>query len=262
MSTWNRHELEKRGYKINDRTTVDIYPIWRHHRKWGLPLPEFREKEVIYTGAEHTLNPKLPNQTLIPDIYFKEGIILGSTFGHQHEGDLSMPFQEIYEFESHGGVLLRRNSDVKLVLAYPSDKIIVRPDENMTLYNFGEGALLTRDYANPSLNNANKDLEKEIGSLMAVWRFGNEFIFKLNLDYRGACLLEGIENEVIIKSPTGGDLLYEKMKENSKEFEKAGIELLFGGNLPEKYKTEFEKPLEQLATEKNKLLYEILRMPK
>lgn len=262
MTKWNTFELESEGYKINDRKTTDIYPIWRHHTKFNLPLPTLREKEVIYTGAEHTGNPKLPNQTLIPNIYFKEGSILGSTFGHQHEGDPTLPFQEIYEFKSHGGILLRRDHKVQLVLAYPMDKIIVKPDENMTLFNLGDGALLTRDFANPSLNKASKNLEKEIGSIMAIGKFGSDFIFKLNLDYREISLLDGIEEGVTIKSPTGGDLLYENMKENLEKFAKVGIELKFGGNLPEEYKKEFSKPLEQLAAEKNQLLYDTLRMPK
>lgn len=262
MTEWNTFELESKGYKINNRTIADIYPIWRHHKKFNLPLPAFREKEIIYTGAEHTGNPKLPNYTLIPDIYIKEGNLLGSTFGHQHEGDPTLPFQEIYEFSSHGGILLRRNDKIQLVLARPMDKIIVKPDENMTLFNFGNGALLTKDFANPLLNKANKNLEKEIGSIMAIGRFGSDFIFKLNLDYRERGLLEGRDNGVTINSLTGGDMLYEKMKLREIDFTRAGIELKFGGNLPEEYKKEFSKPLEQLAAEKNQLLYDTLRMSK
>ena len=264
MINWNLEELKTRGYKINDRKPQDIEPIWRHSKKFGFPLPNFRGEETIYSGAEHTGNPKLPNITFLPGIInHPYGSLIGSTFGHQHTQYIKKDhrqFQEIYEFATYGGILLRKEKSVKLVLARPGEKVVVGTDENMTLFNFGNTPLITLDYANPQMNSATKDLEKEIGSPIAIWKTDYELTFRINPTYQEREIFEGKRNSIPIRAPKGEEALYAEIKNKKTLFSEAGIEIAFGENLPGWLKEEFAKPLEQLVNERNKDLFNVLQI--
>lgn len=265
MINWNPDELKTKGYKINDRKPQDIEPIWRHSEKFRFPLPIFRGEETIYSGAEHTGNPKLPNITFLPNIiHYPHGSMIGSTFGHQHtqyeKEDLRL-FQEIYEFATYGGILLRKKESTKLILARPGEKVIVGTDENMTLFNFGNKPLITLDYANPQMNSATKDLEKEIGSAMAIWKTDYELTFRINPTYREREIFNGERNSIPIRTTQREEALYAEIKNKKSLFSEAGIEISFGENLPECLKKEFAEPLEQLIERKNKTLLSVLQIP-
>jgi hypothetical protein len=262
MVNWNPEELKVKGYKINDRKPRDIEEIFMHLDKFSFPIKQLRGEEIVYSGAEHTGKPKLPNITFLPNIHYANGTLIGSTFGHQHTqnpGDIRL-LQEIYEFQSYGGILLRKNNLVKLILLRPGEKVSVGTDENMTLFNFGERALLTEDYANPTMNSASKDLEKSIGPLMAIWETPYELTFRINPLYREQKILDGERNNIHIKTNKKEEALYEKIKKQRVDFLDAGIEVYFGEYLPKELKTEFSKPLRQLVDEKNESLMQALQM--
>ena len=265
MVSWNPEELKEKGYQINDRKPQDIEPIWRHSEKFRFPLPNFRGEETIYSGAEHTGNPKLPNVTFLPNIvHYPYGSLVGSTLGHQHtqyEKKDSRQFQEIYEFTTYGGILLRKGGSAKLIFAKPREKVIVGTDENMTLLNFGEKPLITLDYANPQMNSATKDLEKKLGSVIAIWKTDYELTFRINPAYQEERILDGERNNISLRTSKREEALYAEIRNKRSLFSEAGIDIAFGENLPGWLKEEFAKPLEQLVNERNKMLLELLQMP-
>ena len=93
----NRKILEILSYKINERKFSDIKKFFSED--YIRIMPFYPENYAVYSGAEHTGNPKLPNITVLPNLRIGLGSILGSTMGHQHtqneKYDLRR-FQEIY----------------------------------------------------------------------------------------------------------------------------------------------------------------------
>lgn len=265
MENWNTEELKRRGYKINNRKIRDIQEIWAHSENFRFPKINFRDEETIYSGAEHTGNPKLENVTFLPNItQYPYGYLAGTTFGHRHtqnEQNDGRTFQEIYEFQGFGGMLLRAREYTELVLAEPGEKIIVRTDENMTLFNLGSEPLITFDYANPEMNSASKDLEKEIGPGMLIWGTDYDFTFKINPEYHERELIYGWRDNITVRTKGRGKTLFESIKNQKLAFAEAGINIVFKGNIPEKFREEFsKKTLQQLVKEKNPLLFDALKM--
>ncbi len=254
------------GYKVNNRTykhVVDIADKFSISQK-GFSFSDFADDDVIYSGAEHTGNPKLPNITVLPNITFSDYFLFGSTFGHQHtqfEKKDDRAFQEIYEFWGNGAILLRNNSETALYILSPEEKVIVGTKDDMTLFNLDDKPLVTLDYANPDMNSANKDLEKRIGPLMLIQ--GNLCNGRLcGIDFK---INENYVSEGILK-PEGGIKPYCQTKQGLENFieylEMRGIALRFGSNVPDEYKSEFSSPLLNLVLNKNKILFGALGMLK
>lgn len=265
MTFFNKEQLEAQGYQINERTLKDIFEIWKHYQTFGLPPLNFRGGEKIYWGAEHRGNPKLPNKTEIPNnTSYPYGVLIGTTFGHEHTqletGDTRLA-QELYEFLTYGAMLLQGKGYANLVLCRPGEKTLVRTDESMTLYNMSEKPLQTLDYANPEKNSASKKLQQKIGPPMLIWKTNYELTFRTNREYRERGLFTGWKSSVTIRSNETEEKLFELICAQRHEFAEAGINLIFGGNIPEALQEDFSKPLEQLVTEKNHRLYNALGMP-
>jgi hypothetical protein len=260
---WNPNKLKELEYIINDRTLKEVIPFLEKFPRLFPQKVLTRENELIYSGAEHRGNPKLPNVTFIPNLPIVGGSLLGSTFGHQHTqrqtGD-TRPFQEIYEFQSYGAMLLRSEKSTRLITLKPGEKVIVGTDENMTLFNLDECPLLTLDYANPEMNSATKDLEKRIGPPIAILRTKEEIYFYINPQYNREGLIKGKRNSVVIRSPEMGKNLIKSMESQNEEFYQCGIELANEDNIPRELKQEFVNTLSKLVNEKNKKLLDILRM--
>jgi hypothetical protein len=184
---FDRKMLEGIGYKINERriNDPDIQIFIEKSKDFRLASFGHSLLEVAYFGAEHNTNPKLPNITVLP-VYSP----LASTFGHPHtqaqKGD-KRRIQEIYEFLGYGAMLIRNQEETVLHILKPKEKIIVKPNDNMTIFNLQPEPLVTLDYANPNMNSANKDLEKRIGPLMMIEceEFGEDIAtcFKINPKY-------------------------------------------------------------------------------
>ncbi len=262
--TWNPNELKELGYTINDRTLKDVIPFLEKFPGLFSQKDLTRGNDFVYSGAEHRGNPKLPNVTFIPNPpYIIGGFLLGSTFGHQHTqrqtGDTRL-FQEIYEFQTYGAMLLRSEKSTRLITLKPGEKVIVGTDENMTLFNLDKSPLLTLDYANPEMNSATKNLEKRIGPLMAILRTNKEICFCINPQYRKNGLVNEKRNSVVIRSPEIGKNLIKCMESQNEDFYQCGIELTSGGNIPHELSQEFANPLSQLVNKKNKKLLDILQI--
>jgi len=258
----NKETLAQMGYKINDRTAKSVSPITRHLNKFGVSLSELPEETILYFGAEHTKKPKLPNVTFLPDISYGGWKITGSTFGHQHtqyQKEDQRPFQEIYEFQNYGGMLLRSQKSTNLVLMYPGDKAIVGTNESMTIFNLGNLPLSTLDYANPEMNSATKELETSIGPPAMFWTNRGGTLFTINPDYISSGTL-GPHQRIILPTTTKGKNLLMIIEEKKNEFYNCGIKIISRGNIPEHLKTELSKPLEQLVSERNQVLFEALQM--
>ncbi|MBM3234374.1 hypothetical protein FJZ19_04760 [Candidatus Pacearchaeota archaeon] len=262
-------DIQSLGYKVNPRRFKDIWPILE---KSGMCKREdfsYNDDAVVYSGAEHRGNPKLPNQTVLPNLWIGSYILLGSTLGHQHtqaeKGDRRR-FQEIYEFHGYGAILLRDDFTTTLYVLKPGEKVIIGTRDNMTLFNLDYCSLTTLDMANPqknpNMNEANKDLEKLIGPLMIVKHGKLEgsdvTIFRVNKKYKDKISVKTFEPIVVVSRL--GTELYERMKESRMEFWKRGIRIIHGGNVPKDLKKEFSPPLLELAQKKNKTLMEILEM--
>jgi len=265
MVFFDKEQLGKEGYKINERTLKDIFEIWKHYGTFGLPPLNFRGEEKIYWGAEYNKNPKRPNKTEVPNnTSYPYGILMGSTFGHAHTGletgDTRLA-QEIYEFLTHGAMLLQGKGYANLVLCRPGEKALVRTDESMTLFNMSDTPLQTLDYANPEKNFASKKLQQEIGPPMLIWKTGYETTFRTNPEYRERGLFNGWKNSVIIRSKESEERLFESISTQRHDFAEAGINIIFGGNIPAALQKDFSKPLESLAEEKNEVLLRLLHMP-
>ena len=254
--------MENEDYKINERKFQDIQRFFSEPYKkcrFNCPLDK-----TVYVGYESKIN--LPNITNLPNLETLDGeIVMGSTFGHQHtqkeKGD-KREFQEIYDFLWYGGMFVR-NKEAVLYLLRPNEKVIVRTGENMTILNFDAIALTTHDFANHDMNSANKELEGKIGTcLLAKYeRKLRGFGFYINPKYYEEGLLDGKNLEpIIMKNVPFGRGLYEAMLSRKNEFADRGIKLVLGGNIPEKFKREFQKPLQVLIKEKNKPLFNALQI--
>lgn len=267
IQNFEREKLISMGYKINDRKFSDISPLFS--KDYKNELFWYTDESVVYSGAEHILIPKLTNRTRLQNLLTRRGhLILGSTFGHQHtqkeKGD-KRRFQEIYEFLGYGAMLIRNADGIFLYVLKPQEKVLVGTGDNMTIINLSATPLITLDYANPQMNSAHKDLEKKIGSLL-IARFSIEetekgyFSFSINEDYISKNLIDCKTSKTGELECSLGENLYEKLEDSYHLFKQRGIELRFGGNIPEDLQEEFSKPLNQLAIEQNKTLLDCLGM--
>ena len=90
------NNLTSRGYNLNERRLKDLKKVFsRDYHTFEFSL---QDEEVAYLGYEHKGDKKLPNITILPNLKIPLGVILGSTFGHQHlqkqKGDLR-EYQEL-----------------------------------------------------------------------------------------------------------------------------------------------------------------------
>jgi oxalate decarboxylase/phosphoglucose isomerase-like protein (cupin superfamily) len=260
---FRRKDLEKKGYKINDRKLSSLRPLFSDdYKQMEIALSE---GDIVYSGAEHKGKPKLPNITYFPVIAEVRGILMNSSMGHQHtqsQKDDPRLFQEIYEFLGYGAMLIRNVSGTTLYILKPNEKVIVGTSDNMTIINTGQYPLVTVDYANPDMNSSNKDLEQQIGPLILGRSSVKGILFKLNPEYIKRGLLKGSEDNtfVRIRDCRLGQELYERLYECRKQFESSGINLVFGGNIPAELKSEFSRPLLELVIEQNEALLSALKI--
>lgn len=253
------------NYKINNRRFSDIKPLFSEDYKnanFG-----YSDNHVVYSGLEHSAKPKLPNITRLPNLLTYNGdVILGSTFGHQHlqkaKGD-KRKFQEIYEFLGYGAMLLRNDYVTTLHVLAPNDKVLVETGESMTIINLQQKPLVTLDYANPEMNSASKDFEKENGTFL-FGRFNiddsekSRLELKFNLKYLP--LISGSLKPVVMDGVQLGEDLTNKIASYIQYFEESGINLVLGGNLPKDLRKTFSKPLFELAKQRNRDLLDCLEM--
>jgi hypothetical protein len=191
--------LETIGYRLNDRTLSDIRPMLVPVDVYSRLEFLASDSDTVYTGAEHTpqdLSKKLPNLTLLPNLYFWEpdkvnkGFLFGTTFGHHHDMQGLKQMQELYEFHGYGAMVLDHDNEstIDFIVAKAGDKVSVPNRCHMTLYNLDETPLITADYANPlpksPLHNAaNKDLQKQLGPILFITQEHGHFWFRLNEKY-------------------------------------------------------------------------------
>lgn len=185
-------------YTINNRTFEQAIAPYIHG-DWEVFDRLFRlnsrrknsESGVIYSGAEHRGDPKLPNITVVPNLGTKEHrrlgrplTVLGCTMGHYHPPSVSgHRIQEVYEFQSYGMMVLdREQGELELWVAQEGDKVAVPNSCHMTLYNLGddEHPLITLDFANPDHNPANKELVSKCGSVLLAYYDDFQVVFTLN----------------------------------------------------------------------------------
>lgn len=149
---------------------------------------------VVYSGAEHGGDPKLPNITVIPNLTTEESrglprpfTVFGCTMGHYHPGtSLDYRVQEVYEFQSYGLLVLDREAgEVEVWVAQDGDKLAVPNGCHMTLYNLGDEdhPLVTLDFADPKRNPSNKDLVSQYGPILLAYYDDFEVVFTLNRLY-------------------------------------------------------------------------------
>jgi hypothetical protein len=254
-----RKILEALGYKINERKFSDIKKFFSED--YIRVNPDYPEDYVVYSGAEHLGNPKLPNITLLPNIPISVGNIIGSTMGHQHiqyKKDDTRRFQEIYEFMGYGGMLLRNEEKTILYVLKPKDKIMVGTKDNMTIFNMDKSPLITLDYANPERNSANKDLEGKIGPLILIKTNAEGIVFKTNKEYYDRGLINGEFNPMRIENMSLGEEIYKKISDYEDKFKERGINLILGGNIPTDLRKDFSLDLLNLVLTKNKTLLDEL----
>ncbi len=253
---------ESIGYKPNPRKFGDLERDFFKGDYGELEFP-YDKDFIAYTGAEYQQLPKFPNLTVLPNLQtIAKEIILGSTMGHQHINKKEIDkrlFQELYEFQGYGVMILRNTERTNLHLLKPGEKVFTGPQDAMTFYNLDSAPLKTVDYANPEINDASKDLEKEIGPLMLI-RFNNgSATFQVNNSYFERNLLTPqITTPIQIRDTNLGENLYNKISECPEEFEKRGIQVIKGGNIPPELEKEFKPSVLELARTKNKTLLDKL----
>ena len=255
--------LESLGYRVNDRSFGDLQSVFSDDYR-GLDFP-YEQTDIIYAGAEHSGSPKLLNLTCLPNLITTQGgVVLGSSYGHQHIREFGddREFQEIYEFKGYGGMLLRGANDARFYLLSPNDKVVTRQDEAMTIFNLGTDPLRTVDYANPLLNKAHKNLEEDMGSIM-IGKFDSSvglLSFVFNQGYAGEGSFPDCFGRVIEMNTDLGEDLLRNIYNNREHFRESGIEVILGGNVPSDLRDEFGKPLVDLVLEQNEVLFNILRI--
>lgn len=286
-----RKMLEALGYILNDRTFLSIWRIIQKSGMFRRGQFSYSNERIVYSGAEHRGNPKLPNLTFLPYLLFEDDLLMSGTPGHQHtqaeKGD-TRRFQEIYESLGYGAMLLRNSEGTTLHILKPKDKVIVGTADNMSIINLDHSPLITLDYANPEMNSANRDLEARIGPLMIITQHidsyeANTTLFKINQKYIEEDYLKPDETIkvsgyvyprnnavppsefckfiVCVEHTKSGAHLYDELgKGYAKEFKKLGINLVFGGNIPSDLKDEFFPPLLELVLRRNKTFMEILQI--
>lgn len=233
MDSTERVMLEGMGYKVNDRTFGSLKSVFSDD--YFSKSFVYSDDDVVYSGAEDSARCKYPNITHLPHLQLSGGgIILGQTFGHQHISRGEREFQEFYEFQGYGGLLLQsKKNGRRLHLLAPGDQAIVMGDDNMTIFNFGCEPLVTLDYANPELNDATKRLEQKVGSLFIMENLDGETEIKLNSGY---CMAVGMSysgsNLVKVKSDSLGEFFLEALMGEEDFFNDKGIRVSRGGNVP------------------------------
>lgn len=179
------------GYVVNDRTFgAAIAPFLRgdwedFDRLFGLDTPA-----VVYSGAEHRGQPKLPNITVVPNLRTTnaEGltgplVALGCTMGHTHEPLDDPGVVEMYELQSCGMLAIDRGAgEVELWVGQDGDKVAVPAGSSLTLYNLGDAdePLITLDFANPDRHRASKDAAAELGPVLLGYYDDDAVTFVLN----------------------------------------------------------------------------------
>ncbi len=191
------------GYRVNDRSfekAIAPYLLgdWEDFdRRYRLSRQRkisvggaHQESDVIYSGAEHRGDPKLPNITVLPNLTTEQSAwrAFGCTMGHYHPSQEAREarVQEVYEFQSHGLLaLVREEGGVELWVARDGDKIAVPNGVHMTLYNLDDEdyPLITLDFADPDRNPANKDLIGQCGPVLLACYNDLEAVFTLNRLY-------------------------------------------------------------------------------
>lgn len=256
--------LESLGYKINNRTYEDVRGLV--NQQIGMPGIDYYLQEVLYSGAEHTGNPKLPNLTYLPNFKTSTSdLVLGTTFGHQHNQHLhndTRPFQEIYEFQNYGAMLLRDSNQTVLHLARPKNKVVVATNENMTLYSLDANGLRTLDYANPRMNLADKNLEKELKNFLTIaysprLRMAR---FALNRYYYQEHVKGSPESPIRVMDVDLGESLFRGIILERERFLQAGIIISAGDRVPEELKQELAPNLLTLVLTQNPCLMQSLKM--
>lgn len=272
--------LESLGYHLHPRTFKEIQPyLFREQDKFN-----YFPHRVVYTGAEHSGNPalgipKLPNLTALPNLEIGRKIILGSTYGHTHCEDDSRPFQELYEFQGYGAMLLhegqhRSNCEsyhhqrARLHLLEKGDKITVGSSENMTILSFEQEGLVTLDFANPQRNKAHKELEKRLGTLLTITyelsqTYGPPTVtFQINENYIKEGIIKAAATqynfEVHSIGSSWGSGLYDNIIRCQGHLEDLGIKVVKGGNISNQQK--FAQPLLELARSQDEDLLTALGM--
>lgn len=194
------HIANNAGYYIKDRVFEKAIAPYLHgdwedfDRLFCLepPCPD----RVVYSGAAHSQQPKLPNITVIPNLSTQESrgvprpfTVLGCTMGHFHEPIEGAPdywVQEVYEFQSYGLLVLdRQTGEVEMWVAQDGDKVSVPNGCHMTLYNLGDedDPLVTLDFADPERNPSNKELIRQCGPILLAYYNDFEVVFVLNRLY-------------------------------------------------------------------------------
>jgi len=181
--------VESLGYKVNSRTLSDINDM-----RQGI-YKDFDfvagEQDEIYWGWEH--NPddrsqKLVHVTGLSHLPTKDGdLVMGCTMGH-HQENPNLPVMEAYEFHGYGAMVIDTPGDeVDLVFAGPGEKVKIPSGCIMTLYNLGEGELVTHDFANTYEDNnySTKDRQKADGPIMAVVKIGHDVEFRVSPKWVG-----------------------------------------------------------------------------
>ena len=235
---WIRIDVD--GYKnnsqfrINNRSFAAISPYL--HGDWADVAFGNAPPRTIYSGADHAGDPALPNITIVPNIYARKAsrpvFVLGCTMGHYHLRASEARVQELYEFQSHGMLVLdQENGAPDLWVARPGDKVAVPNACHMTLYNLGGGdePLVTLDFGDPDRNNANKVLIAQAGPILLGYYDDVETTFMLSRLYinNGSTHSAGVqlrttptddERRVVIRSSgvsSLGQFLYSELTGNS-----------------------------------------------
>lgn len=190
---FDRADAQVCAYTLKDRTLAAAIAAYQHGNWAGIQF-EMPPAGIVYSGADHTGDPLLPNVTILPDLMARHlpGVsgpaeVLGCTMGHWHLADpMGRRTQEIYEYQSWGLMVLDHEDGCpEIWVLGAGDKVAVPSGCHMTLYNLGGSSqpLVTLDYANPANNRANKDLIGTHGPILLGYRTATETVFALNPRY-------------------------------------------------------------------------------
>lgn len=264
-----RQMLTALGYKINDRRFSDIRKLFSGD--YRMRSFQYKDEDVAYSGAEHTGKPKFPNVTFLPNLDAGDSVVLGSTFGHQHlqviRGD-TRQFQEMYEFQGYGAMLLRNHAGTRMHVLKSREKVLVGTEDNMTIFNLDECPLVTLDYAHPERNRASKDLEqgtaieKGIGSLLMITSGREGIQFSVNQEYNKRGFVRGTREKVTLQVTELGEQVYREIGSHNREFSEMGIYVVYGENIPEGLRKEFSPSLLELVLSGNKSLLGLFEIEK
>lgn len=209
--------LEARGYKFNPRYVDELHNIGGAFvdnivAKAGGLNEMYDGGVVLYEGAVHQpkdLSQKLPNMLVLGPVHLNDGTMLyGSTFGHEHTNKGCKLYQEVYEFtDGYSALLVTSKDGVKiswanLTVGAPGTKAPIPGSCSMTLYSLESSRCsLLIDMANPLDNFASKDVMKEKGAMMALYK-GRTCPLEVHLNSKYD--LFGINEDVVLKLDTKG----------------------------------------------------------